>query len=494
MLAFSPTRETILAAAGPASGMLLFWGISDTPGAPLRGTLASSAWHPDVITSLAWNPSEDEIATGCQDGSLRIWLFTPGSEPQTKPLRETHIGEPIRDIAWSSSGELIAVLSESGNIRVLLSRMPNHPLAQRKLPGAQHLAFTLGGTLVAWGANVARAWGNEQSPIFSERRLSRNEVHLCFHQDGCLTATATDRVHFLNPDNLTRTASFKAMPIGAGHWCRDIFYYPQNDECKSAPLIRTNASYLKLRGGPEPVEGVLQTWASPSGNHTAQFDREHFLTIGEGQLPGIQLPKASKPQIVAVSDNSPTATWSEDGLVLNICNLARTNVPTRTETFQDGILDLAFAPKQNVLSVRTRSAVKLIALDSDEHRTYPIEAPAQSFSPIVFSPDGCWLAVCGVDNSICLAPVRSELQALTSGRKTTENIFAGAWRLASPERRAIISLCWNATGERMAAGSAEGFVNCWNVSLLRRQLRLWKLDRDDELLPAVLRFLPIKLN
>ena len=158
------------------------------------------------------------------------------------------------------------------------------------------------------------------------------------------------------------------------------------------------------------------------------------------------------------------------------------------------ILDQAFAPKQNVLAVRTASAVQLIGLDPKQRCSYAIAAPAQSYSPIVFSPDGNWLAVCEADDSIRLAPVRRELQALASGRATGEDIFAGALRLSGPERRAIISLCWNAKGDRVAAGSAEGFVNCWNVSLLRRQLRLWKLDRDDELLPEEPRFLPIKLN
>jgi WD40 repeat protein len=197
----------------------------------------------------------------------------------------------------------------------------------------------------------------------------------------------------------------------------------------------------------------------------------------------------AKPQIVAVSDKSPVAAWCEDGLTLNILHLARTNA--QTESFQDGILDLAFAPTQNVLAVRTRAAVQLIALDSNKRCTNAIPAPAQSFSPVVFSPDGSWLAVVDADNAICVAPVRKEIEALASGERR-ENMFAEALRLASPERRAIVSLCWNAKADRVAAGSAEGFVDCWNVSLLRRQLRLWKLDTDYEISPEEPRFLPIK--
>jgi WD40 repeat protein len=361
-----------------------------------------------------------------------------------------------------------------------------------RVPGAWHIAFAFGGTLVAWGTNVSAAWGSEQAPIFGERRISRNEVYVNFHQDGCLTATATDRVHFINPNNLTRTASFKATPIGAGHWRGDTFYYPQNDECKSAPLSRKDAPFLKLRGGPEPVQGVIQTWPSPSGNRIACVDHEDFWTESKGQSEGTRLRMPAKPQIVAVSDVSPVAAWRQERLTLNIRDPADANV--KSETIQDGILDLAFAPKQNVLAVRTPSAVQLIALDSKRRRSHAIAAPAQSYSPLVFSPDGHWLAVCGADDSICLAPVESELQTLASSAESRENIFAGAMRLANPERRAIVSLCWNAKGDRIAAGSAEGFVNCWNVSLLRRQLRLWKLDRDDELLPEEPRFLAIKLN
>jgi Serine/threonine protein kinase len=493
MLAFSPTRETILAVAGPTSGMLLFWKISDDLSAPLQGELAGSAWHPDVITSLAWNPSEPEIATGCQDGSLRIWLFTPGNEPQTKPSREAQIGEAIRDIAWSPSGDLIAVLADSGTIRVLWSRMPKQSIpAPMALPGARHIAFAPSGTLVAWGPNVSAAWGNEQLPIFSERRISRNEVYVCFHPDGCLTASATDRVHFLNPNNLTRTASFKASPLDAGYWHGDTFYYQDSSQRKSMQLSRTAGEpFLRMPGGPSPADRIAETWHSPSGNRGACFDRTNLCIMRDGQCEG-RFPVAVQSQIVAVSDNSPTAAWREDRSTLQICNLPRANL--ETETNQDGILDLAFAPRQNVLAVRTGMAVLLIALDTNKRCSNAIPAPAQSFSPVVFSPDGHWLAVCGADDSICLASVSNTIRALASGAEIRENIFTGALHLSSPERRAIVSLCWNAKGDRVAAGSAEGSVSCWNVSLLRRQLRLWKLDRDDELLPEEPRFLPIKLN
>src|SRR5262249_23892540 len=133
------------------SGMLLFWKISDNLRSSLQADLACCAWHHDVITSLALNPDEAEIATGCEDGLLQIWLLTQtGNVAQTKPSRSAPTGEPIRDIAWSSSGDLIAVLADSGNIRVFWSQIPNPRLAAPmfRLPGARHIAFALGGTLV----------------------------------------------------------------------------------------------------------------------------------------------------------------------------------------------------------------------------------------------------------------------------------------------------------------------------------------------------------
>lgn len=57
--------------------------------------------HRDAITHLAWSPDGQMLASGGQDGMVRVWQAKTG-----KLLRAFPHGEPVWRLQWSPQGTL----------------------------------------------------------------------------------------------------------------------------------------------------------------------------------------------------------------------------------------------------------------------------------------------------------------------------------------------------------------------------------------------------
>jgi len=67
-----------------------------------------------VYVPLAWHPSENLIATGGQDGSVRIWDASDGSELIELPVHE----DTVNDVGWSPDGSMLASVGRDGRLFV----------------------------------------------------------------------------------------------------------------------------------------------------------------------------------------------------------------------------------------------------------------------------------------------------------------------------------------------------------------------------------------
>jgi WD40 repeat protein len=65
-----------------------------------------------VYVPLDWHPSENIIATGGQDGSVRIWDALDSSEIIELPVHE----DTVNDIGWSPDGSMLASLGRDGRV------------------------------------------------------------------------------------------------------------------------------------------------------------------------------------------------------------------------------------------------------------------------------------------------------------------------------------------------------------------------------------------
>ena len=497
MLAFSLSQEGVLAAAGPSSGILLFWKIQDRKNGELRSELAGTLWHPDTITCLCWNPVEDEIVTGCLDGVLRIWRFSFATHSiQTQPARSAVFESPIRSLAWSLDGGLIGVLLDSGELRLVPANSPDRrAVAIVNSHGAEHIAFIGGNTLMAWGTNGTGAWGSSEAPCFLERRLSPGDVSIIFHPQGSLIASSPDRIEFFNPSTLARTAGVPAQGRHPAVLEGTNFIFDSEDKWNSGFLIKDDApapTFRLSKSFRAGIGGALYV-GSPSSRQIAWVDAS-ALHCGKSrkQEEGLPIRLTTEPKLLAVSDTQPLTAWVAADR--NVCVRDHRSGTNWSWTPSASPLGLAFSTEPDLLACRTESGVLFANPATHEVVSVMLPSPGTMAGPLAFSHDGQWLAVVGRERDVLIAPMpRPPVRWLNDGL-ALRKIFIDATPFRAPTARRILSLAWNSNDSRLASGTADGFVQCWNMSLLRKKMRLWNLDWGVDAPPNELGFAPIHVN
>ncbi len=494
MIAFSRVPEGTLASAGPGSNILSFWTVTDTPAGTISGQFTGCALHKDTITCLSWSPLGLEIATGAKDGFVRLWRSLPtGVTPQRIPLQLADLGEPIRELVWNADGTRLAVLLDSGNIRILKARaLDQTPDWKMDGTGALHIAFIESNILLAWDSTRTLAWG-ETDVCFAQRIISSGAPKVAYHHDGALTASVQERVCFLKPNNLALTGGFKTTSGGSAMWWGDTLLFLNEQKWTRAQTIRAeHPACIKLPKLFDELPGADECLSSPQGLAVAGvFDGDLQRLTPDGQTDGITLSQELPSPILATSDvESMEAAVDGDDLVI----YRHDREPIETRRKLPGILGLSFAPFSGLLACRTEQGVMFV--DTEQGRTAfaPAPAPGASSTPLAFSPDGRWLAVSGPEHEILLGAMPPASACWREGGAALERIFAKHVTLTSPNPGRIASLHWNPSSSRLACGTAAGFVQSWNVSLLRRQLRLLYLDWDAEVPLDEQPALPITLH
>jgi serine/threonine protein kinase/WD40 repeat protein len=493
MLAFCSEPEGILAMAGPDSNLLLFWKIQDSADGKLSSEFAGCLWHPDAIRCIKWSPRGRDIATGAEDGIVRIWRYVQSNHiPRDEPEAKMDFGEPIRDLAWTIDGELIAVLLQSGGIRLIGAQAPDSPLPYNfNHPEAKQIGFLGSDTLLTWGGGQTRRWGQREAH-FRQKAISVREAYVNYHQEGCLTASARDGISFLIPSSLAWCGGFKADSTSPTAWLKDSLIFQRAAAWRRAET-RPMLNPQRLQLGANTNLDFSRCVVSLLGRRGAFWGDRHLecREIAEGSKTSREqrVALADEPLLLAASDAGPVTAWVK-GAVLNIHHHGAGTTVTHSGP---GIVSMAFSPTTGVLACRTESGVIFASADVSHTEFCPVAAPSAGTTPIAFSSDGNWLAVCGPNQQLMLGAVPSTGPGL-SGWPQLKTVFAEPVILQRPSPKRIVSLAWNSSGSHLTCGTGDGFVQSWNLSLLRRTLRLWRLDWSNAAIPDPPSFIPITLN
>ncbi|WP_369269570.1 NB-ARC domain-containing protein [Streptomyces sp. R11] len=441
--AFSPDGQSIATTSDDATARI--WRLSD------RAETAVLTGHQGGVWSCAYSPDGSVLATTSTDHTTRLWHMVSGQ--QIAVLRG-HT-DWVRDCAFSPDGALLSTVSADRTMRLWrVSDATQLRVFEGHTDEIRACDFSPDGSLIATaGADGAvRLWnvttGRQQS-------VSANIGHgvwcCAFSPDGRRVAAAGY--------GAVRLLTF---PGGSA---RDITtgQTDEVDSCAFSPdgsLIATtsygSAQLWRTGDGSQKVRLVGHTGAvwscdfSPDGTLLATVSNDQTLRVwrvSDGSPHAVIAGNVSKVNSCAFSpDGSLIATTSYDSTV-QLRSVADGGLLRTLSGHDNRVISCAFAPDGRALATTSYRSVRLWDVHTGTERA-SLDGHTDWIRSCAYSPDGRLLATGCADHTVRL------------------------WHAADGSPRAVLddhssgvrSCAFSPDGQLLAAGTANGVVKLWRVT------------------------------
>jgi WD40 repeat protein/transcriptional regulator with XRE-family HTH domain len=375
--------------------------------------------HTDVVWALAFSPDERTLASGCLDGSLKLWEVESGiarwSGWQTSG---------IDCLAFAPDGDVLASGGHDPTLRLWDVKLGT-PLQDVPHPGSVwSLAFSPDGRLLASGGFDGHIWLWERQQTGLARCVQTLAEHtnrvrgLAFAPDGSRLASAS--------------------------WDGTIKLWEVGKEEGSHRLCQT------LLGHTQQVNCVA--W-SPDGGTLASGSFDHTVRLWHGKagssLTVLQGHEAAVNGLAFTPDSRHLLSGSDDG-TLRRWEVERGLCVRVLQGYATTLYDLDWSPDgTKIASVGSDTEVCLWEVEGRQPprvlrgHTWPVYG-------VAWRPDGGVLATSGWDHSIRLwDPTTGTCAQILRDLDPDTNFFGVAW---SPD------------GKLLACGTVLQGVRVWNVT------------------------------
>jgi len=403
-IAFSPDGQSL--ASGSRDNTIKLWRVTD------GSLLQTLSGHTDHVVSVAFSPDGQSLASGSRDNTIKLWRVSDGSLLQTLSGHTSL----VMSVAFSPDGQTLA--SGSWDNTIKLWRVSNGSLVQT-LNGHTGLvvsvAFSPDGQILASGSadNTIKLWR------FSDGSLLQS---LSGHTDGVWSVA-------FSPDGQT---------LASGSYDNTIKLWRVSD----GSLLQTLSGH---------TDGVLTMAFSPDGQTLASGSYDNTIKLWQVSDGSLLQTLSGHTSLVASVAYSPDGQILASGSYNNTIKLWRISDGSLLQTLSGHtslVMRLAFSPDgQTVAFGLIDNTINLWRL-SDGSLLQTLSGHTDSVLSVAFSPDGQILASGSADNTIKLWRVSdgSLLQSL-SGHTD------GVWSVAfSPD------------GQTLASGSYDGTIKLWRQS------------------------------
>ena len=416
--------------------------------------LAPGAAYMGSVTAVAFSPDGHRIASGSDDGTVRLWDATAG---QTVQIIEVHKGG-VRCVAFSPDGNRIASGGDDGKLR-LWDAATGQPLrtTEGHEGGVRSVAFSPDGRHIASGGHdgALRLWDASTGQPLRTMEGNKGWVScVAFSPDGRYITSGGGDGTLRLWDTATGQPLWTLEGHKGGGYC--VAFSPDGRHIASgghdsALRLWDAATGQPLRVLEEHELGGLCVAFSPDGRHIASGSHEGTLRLWDaatGKLQRVLEGHQGSASCVAFSpDGSQIASGGSEG-TLHLWNIATGQLMRPFEGPLGSASCVAFSPDgSHIASGGSEGTLRLWdAATGQSLRT--LEGHQGWVLCVTFSPDGNHIASSGMDGALRLwdASTGHPLRTLEGG---TNWLFCTAF---SPD------------GSRIASGGSNGTLHLWDAA------------------------------
>lgn len=427
--------------------------------------------HEGIVHAVAVSPSGGVIASGGDDGTVRLWSARTHRQLGAPLLPR---GRPIEDVAFADGGATLVAGGDDGTVRswdVASHRRVGEPL---RVSPSGVAALAVHGRLLAtatWDAK-ARLWdrstGRRRGPVLS---LSSPPNALALSRDGRLLAVGGED----GIVGLWRLATHPGRGAGA----------PTQLAARAVPLAQPPYG-LEVRAVAFGADGLLAAASDPG---IVRFWDGRSGAARGGQVRAEH--HAGVSSIAFTHDGRTLAVASWDGRVRLWNGTTRRPLAASFTAATDPVHDLAFAPGDHTLAMADGDGTVGVWPIGRPRFPQTLAGDRGPVADVAYSPDGALLASTAADGGVRLwsAADGRQVGALGGAQLMTSVDFssdgrllaAGTWKWARlwdvARRRLVASLpvgrdadalvAFSRDGSTLAVGDDSGTARVWDVASRR---------------------------
>ncbi len=434
------------------------------------GTPATLYGHSSGVTSVAFSPDGERLASGSDDATIKVWDTRTGREELTLRTSLRHC--TVNSVVFSQDGGRLASSSTDGTINVWDARTGRKELtlrADNALFGS--VAFSPDGARLASGFD-------DQTIKVWDARTGREELtlrghvlkvnSLAFSPDGARLASGSEDGEIKVWD--TRTGR-EELTLRVGSFVSSVAFSPDGDRFASGHWdktvkmwdTRTGRNVLTLHGHTDNIESVA---FSPDGGSVASSSLDNTIKVWDAHTGREELTLRGHTNFVRSvafgPDGGRVASGSADHTI-KMWDVRTGHDELTLRGHTNAVNNVAFSPDGTRIASGSGDYTIKVWDTRTGRDELTLRGHASEVNSVAFSPDGERLATGSGHIS----------SGDHDGTIKVWNARTGHEELTLRGHASVVnSVAFSPDGGRVASGSWDHTIKVWDARMGREQLTL----------------------